>query len=349
MSRGTKHLQAGHGARGTHLAQGADDIDVAAAKHAQGAREKLLAQQDRRQDLARGHRDGGRSLGPVRRWLVVAGCLFPGLAGKRVVGHPLGVLQIIHAALAQCAAQVQHRARGFRIDPAQHDSRGSCPGPNHDLGLQIGGGPHHPGLVQDGFAHLAPVEERLIVRGGDHDIGLGSADLGFEIHLETRHHGQGQDGRGRAQEHAENRDGREHGERGKQHTHEGEHRARNHTDRTSHPQAFEDHRRRQGQQARSSARRPAEQLERGQVEDGEQQDGEADIQSAARAALRIAQVAPGHEPLETGASLFTHSGLMSGNRMTSRMEGWSVSSMTRRSTPMPSPAVGGRPYSSARQ
>jgi len=40
---------------------------------------------------------------------------------------------------------------------------------------------------------------------------------------------------------------------------------------------------------------------------------------------------------------------MCGNKSTSRIEGESVSSMTSRSTPMPSPPVGGMPYSSARR
>ena len=41
-------------------------------------------------------------------------------------------------------------------------------------------------------------------------------------------------------------------------------------------------------------------------------------------------------------------GRISGNRITSRIDGLSVSSMTSRSMPMPSPPVGGMPYSSAR-
>ncbi len=43
-----------------------------------------------------------------------------------------------------------------------------------------------------------------------------------------------------------------------------------------------------------------------------------------------------------------YSGRICGNRITSRMLALSVSSITRRSMPMPSPAVGGRPCSSAR-
>ena len=43
------------------------------------------------------------------------------------------------------------------------------------------------------------------------------------------------------------------------------------------------------------------------------------------------------------------SGRSVGNRMTSRIDVVSVSSITRRSMPMPSPAVGGRPYSRARR
>ncbi len=42
------------------------------------------------------------------------------------------------------------------------------------------------------------------------------------------------------------------------------------------------------------------------------------------------------------------SGFICGNRITSRIDGLSVNSIARRSIPMPSPAVGGRPYSSAR-
>ena len=40
--------------------------------------------------------------------------------------------------------------------------------------------------------------------------------------------------------------------------------------------------------------------------------------------------------------------LINGNRITSRIDGLLVSSITSRSMPTPSPPVGGRPYSSAR-
>lgn len=43
------------------------------------------------------------------------------------------------------------------------------------------------------------------------------------------------------------------------------------------------------------------------------------------------------------------SGRNCGKRTTSRIEAWFVNSMTRRSMPMPSPAVGGIPYSNARR
>ena len=43
-----------------------------------------------------------------------------------------------------------------------------------------------------------------------------------------------------------------------------------------------------------------------------------------------------------------YSGRICGNKITSRMLGASVSSITRRSSPMPQPPVGGRPYSMAR-
>ena len=79
----------------------------------------------------------------------------------------------------------------------------------------------------------------------------------------------------------------------------------------------------------------------------------ADQQRAPRPPLRIAQVPPGDEPFEPRGKhrlrRQSFSGRISGNRMTSRIDGWSVSSITRRSMPIPSPAVGGRPYSSARQ
>ena len=52
----------------------------------------------------------------------------------------------------------------------------------------------------------------------------------------------------------------------------------------------------------------------------------------------------------TSSSQFTRevSGRRCGKRSTSRMADTPVSSITRRSMPMPSPAVGGSPYSSAR-
>ena len=53
-------------------------------------------------------------------------------------------------------------------------------------------------------------------------------------------------------------------------------------------------------------------------------------------AISIDEVFEAHEP---GAP----SGRNSGNRITSRMEAWSVSSMTSLSMPMPSPAAGGMP------
>src|SRR2546421_1232381 len=43
------------------------------------------------------------------------------------------------------------------------------------------------------------------------------------------------------------------------------------------------------------------------------------------------------------------SDFMTGKRITSRIDGWSVRSMTRRSTPIPSPPHGGSPYSTARR
>ena len=45
---------------------------------------------------------------------------------------------------------------------------------------------------------------------------------------------------------------------------------------------------------------------------------------------------------------YLDSGRSCGKRITSRIEAESVSSMTRRSMPIPSPAVGGRPCSRAR-
>ena len=57
------------------------------------------------------------------------------------------------------------------------------------------------------------------------------------------------------------------------------------------------------------------------------------------------QIAQRDEELEGSHSL---RGRISGNRMTSRMERLLVSSITSRSMPTPSPAVGGRPYSRAR-
>ena len=69
-------------------------------------------------------------------------------------------------------------------------------------------------------------------------------------------------------------------------------------------------------------------------------------------ALRGARAAGAHGrglAWEAGARRRHHpSGRMAGKRITSRMEGWSVSTISSRSTPTPSPPVGGMPYSSAR-
>ena len=59
------------------------------------------------------------------------------------------------------------------------------------------------------------------------------------------------------------------------------------------------------------------------------------------------EVAQGYEEFKTHRC--QHSCLSSGKKITSRMDGESVSSMTRRSMPMPSPAAGGMPYSRARR
>src|SRR5262249_11438202 len=83
-------------------------------------------------------------------------------------------------------------------------------------------------------------------------------------------------------------------------------------------------------------------------------DGQAQRQARPRGALG-AQVARGDVQLEARchgyltSSAAAASGRKSGNGMTSRIEAWLHSSMTSRSMPMPSPAVGGRPYSRARQ
>ena len=59
------------------------------------------------------------------------------------------------------------------------------------------------------------------------------------------------------------------------------------------------------------------------------------------------QIPQGDVELKGDGSLYSRF-LINGNSMTSRMDGLLVSSMTSRSMPTPSPAVGGRPYSSAR-
>ena len=64
-----------------------------------------------------------------------------------------------------------------------------------------------------------------------------------------------------------------------------------------------------------------------------------------RLRARLQALGQGEQPLRTEHQV---SGRMCGNRITSRMLGESVSSITRRSMPMPQPAVGGMPYSSAR-
>ena len=53
----------------------------------------------------------------------------------------------------------------------------------------------------------------------------------------------------------------------------------------------------------------------------------------------------GHSP---AINHFPPAARICGKRITSRMDGWSVKSITNRSTPIPPPALGGRPYCSAR-
>lgn len=64
-------------------------------------------------------------------------------------------------------------------------------------------------------------------------------------------------------------------------------------------------------------------------------------------------LAPREEVAQGYKEFKTHTGqdscFNSGKKMTSRMDGESVRSMTRRSMPMPSPAAGGMPYSKARR
>ena len=56
---------------------------------------------------------------------------------------------------------------------------------------------------------------------------------------------------------------------------------------------------------------------------------------------------PGTRRRQKSAKSYSESGFIVGKSRTSRMDGASVNSMTRRSMPMPTPPVGGRPYSMA--
>ena len=79
-----------------------------------------------------------------------------------------------------------------------------------------------------------------------------------------------------------------------------------------------------------------------------QQDAELELETARRAS-RCTQAAAARMPcLRSGFSPTLLSGRMCGNSSTSRIDGEFVSSITSRSMPTPSPAVGGMPYSSAR-
>lgn len=78
--------------------------------------------------------------------------------------------------------------------------------------------------------------------------------------------------------------------------------------------------------------------------------------SGIRSMILTGSAPPGHraamkKPPEGGFSMdccgAQACGRMCGNRITSRIDGELVSSITRRSMPMPSPAVGGMPYSRA--
>src|SRR4030095_10012646 len=77
---------------------------------------------------------------------------------------------------------------------------------------------------------------------------------------------------------------------------------------------------------------------------GDDERGSDHVQPPARAIGVLREVerielAKGREPRHRASSFWS-----GGNRITSRIDGESVSSITRRSMPMPSPAVGGKPY-----
>src|ERR1700730_15140939 len=72
---------------------------------------------------------------------------------------------------------------------------------------------------------------------------------------------------------------------------------------------------------------------------------DADAEDGGEGAAPDAQISEGDAKLERHK--WGYLGLMCGNRITSRMDLLLVNNITRRSTPSPSPAVGGKPYSSA--
>ena len=74
----------------------------------------------------------------------------------------------------------------------------------------------------------------------------------------------------------------------------------------------------------------------------------SDAGAAASASALPAASAGSFSVAHTGLPSPSTSSFMWGNSSTSRMDGASVSNMTRRSMPMPTPPAGGMPYSSAR-
>jgi hypothetical protein len=82
---------------------------------------------------------------------------------------------------------LQDAADGRRVDPAQHGPGRIGGGPQHDLGVDEGGGRGHPVHVGD------PLHDRPVLLEGpavahEDDVGLAAQDARLEVDFEAGHH-----------------------------------------------------------------------------------------------------------------------------------------------------------------
>ena len=185
-----------------------------------------------------------------------------------------------------------------------------------------------------------------VLGGFDDDVGVGVDDLRAQVALKAIHHREHEDDDGDADGDHEGGEGAEDGEKGIKCAEEADAEAERGDGAAG------------GHEVAGEAGAVAEDGEfnagAGLQPDADAEQERADAEQAEagdehlRSPVAAQQVAPADEALVASGQAAQVSGRSSGKKITSRIEGLSVMSMTSRSMPMPWPAAGGMPYSRAR-